>query len=72
MALRNRLTQMAPAVTVASFSTSNSKEAIFNEIITTASDISDYNYKSYFVRRATEDMAKMDSFTVEELQERLE
>ena len=63
---------MAPTVTAASFSTSSSKEAIFNEIIATASDIGDYNYKSYFVRRATEDMTKMDSFTIEELQERLE
>ena len=68
-----RLTQMAPGVSAAAFSTtaSNDKETIFNEIISAASEISDYNYKSYFVRRATEDKAKIDSFTIEELQERL-
>lgn len=49
-----------------------SKESLFDEIINSAEGISDYNFKSYFVRRANEDKAKMDSFTVEELEERLE
>lgn len=41
-------------------------------MIATASQIKDYNYKSYFVRRATEDKAQMDSFSVEDIQERLD
>ena len=49
-----------------------SKESLFNELIETANGISDYNFKHYFVRRATEDKEQMDQFSVEELQERVE
>ena len=49
-----------------------SKEALFNELIETANGISDYNFKNYFVRRATEDKEQMDQFSVEELQERVD
>ena len=59
----------APAAT---FTTTTDKETLFNEMIETANGISDYNFKSYFVRRSTEDKAQMDSYTVEEIQERLE
>ena len=41
-------------------------------MIDAANGIHDYNYKAYFVRRANEDKANMDQFTVEELQERVE
>lgn len=41
-------------------------------MISTADQIKDYNYQSYFKRRATEDKANMDSYSVEEIQERLE
>ena len=44
---------------------------MFDEIISTAGQIKDYNFKSYFVRRATEDKAECDSFSTEEVQERL-
>jgi len=46
---------------VAQFSTSAGstadKQQLFDQIISEASEIRDYNYKSYFVRRATEDKA---------------
>jgi len=46
---------------VAQFSNSASqtgdKQQLFDQIIAEASQIRDYNYKSYFVRRATEDKA---------------
>lgn len=51
---------------------SSDKQTLFQELISEAAEIEDYNYKSYFVRRATEDSAKMDDFSVEHLQERLE
>ena len=52
-------------------SASVDKASMFDEIISTAGQIKDYNFKSYFVRRATEDKAKCDSFSTEEVQERL-
>lgn len=48
------------------------KEGLLDEVIATAGEIKDYNYKTYFTRRATEDKAKLDDFSVEELQERLD
>ena len=33
------------------------KSALFTELIQEAGQIKDYNFKSYFVRRATEDQA---------------
>ena len=50
---------------------SSDKAQLFDELIATASQISDYNYKTYFVRRATEDKADMDSISESDLQERL-
>lgn len=44
--------------TFASFSAATpDKETLFNEMIAAANGISDYNFKSYFVRRAIEDKA---------------
>ena len=51
---------------------SSDKAQLFYELIATASQITDYNYKTYFTRRATEDKANMDSFSESELKERLE
>ena len=47
---------------------------IFESLLETAKDIKDHNYRSYFVRRVTEDMQATDKQTesIEELQERLE
>lgn len=41
-------------------------------MIETANGISDYNFKSYFVRRSTENKAKMADFSLEEVTEMLE
>ena len=61
----NSLTRSA---TIATFSTSTpSKETLFDEITEAANGISDYNFKSYFVRRATEDKAQMENYSVEDL-----
>ena len=46
------------AIRTAQFSaaaTDASKEALLQEVATEAAKISDYNFRSYFVRRATED-----------------
>ena len=52
----------------AQFSTAAvSKESLFEQLIEEAGQIKEYNYKSYFVRRAAEDKDKMDDFSVEEL-----
>ena len=45
---------------------------MIDELISEASQITDYNYKSYFVRRATEDKAKLADISEEELHERLQ
>ena len=42
-----------------------------SEVAAEAAKIRDYNFRSYFVRRATEDKAIADSFSEEELRERL-
>ena len=49
-----------------------SKEALFSELVAEANQINDYNFRSYFVRRATEDQANPDSVSVQDLQERLD
>mmetsp|Transcript_29528 Transcript_29528/g.39288 ORF Transcript_29528/g.39288 Transcript_29528/m.39288 type:complete len:85 (-) Transcript_29528:178-432(-) len=56
----------------ANFSAASGKEALFSELVSEASQINDYNFRSYFVRRATEDQAHADSFSEDEIRERLE
>ena len=48
------------------------KEALLTQIAEEASKISDYNFRSYFMRRANEDKANADSFSEQDLKERLE
>lgn len=47
------------------------KAALFEALIEEASSIGDYNFRSYFVRRAIEDQGRAESISIEELQERL-
>ena len=61
-------TMLRQPTSLACFSSANpSKEVLFDELIDTANGIIDYNFKHYFVRRATEDKAQMDQFSIEEL-----
>ena len=56
----------------AQFSSTVDREALFKALMAEASQIGDYNFRSYFVRRAAEDQTRADTFSVEELTERLE
>ena len=72
-ALGRQLTAFAKPASMAQFSSAaDDKSALLDQIIASAQGIKDYNYKSYFTRRATEDKSEMDSFTVAELQARLD
>lgn len=53
-------------------SAARGKEALFSELVAEANQINDYNFRSYFTRRATEDQANPDSVSEQDLQERLE
>jgi hypothetical protein len=67
-----KLTKSMATITSRRFSTS--KDPVFQEMLSTAEQIKDYNFRSYFVRRLKEDWetapANLDLATVEQLKER--
>lgn len=69
---KNLIPSASASFNSAAANMSTDKESLFQEMIREASEIQDYNYKSYFMRRATEDSTKVDDFSVDELKERLE
>jgi hypothetical protein len=60
--------------TITSMRFSTSKNSVFQEMLATAEQIKDYNFRSYFVRRLKEDWesapSNLDSATVEQLKVR--
>ena len=50
---------------------SSANQGVYDEMLQAASEIKDYNYRSYFTRRVTEDM-QLDSKSAEELSSQLE
>ena len=60
--------------TITSRRFSTSKDSVFQEMLATAEQIKDYNFRSYFVRRLKEDWetapSDLDLLTVEQLKTR--
>ena len=54
-----------------SSATNSQQKEIYTEMLATANEIKDYNYRSYFTRRVTQDMESETTDEIEELEDRL-